>query len=187
MKEKWTEFVTMLGGDEEMARSVVKQAQDTEEKADQAGLKFKEGETDPALADKAKKGAEGTPEEEKTEPKAEAETEGDEPLTAKSFGKKFMPQIEKKMSDMLSASRKETTEKEAGLEAQITALEAKLKEAQGVIATLAGDLPRGVKAGYRASLATETVTTKEAPNTPKADPLGDMYSWMTTSLGSKPG
>ena len=119
--------------------------------------------------------------------KKEAEEEGDEPLTAKSFGKKFMPQIEKKMSDMLEEKMKGTAKKETDLETQITALEAKLKEAQGVIATLAGDLPRGVKAGYRASTAPDTVTTKEAPNTPKPDPLGDMYNWMTTSLGNHPG
>lgn len=189
MKEKWSEFVTMLGGDETMARSVVKQAQETEDKADQAGLKFKEGETaaPPVVADKAaKKGMEGSPEEETTEPKKEAAEEGDEE-TPKDFEKKVGAIVKKEIDAALAAQRKEMTEKEAGLEAQITALDAKLKEAQAVIVTLAGDLPRGVKAGYRASVAPETVTTKEAPNAPKPDPLGEMYNWMTQSLGSHSG
>lgn len=180
MKEKWDEFVTMLGGDEAMARSVVKQAQETEAKADEKGLKFKE-------AEQAEQPAPVAAEAEKA--KAETEPDGDEAAEKvdemKAFEDKFMPLIEKKMSDMIAASRKEHTEKEAGLEAQIVTLAAQLKEAQGVIQTLAGDLPRGVRAGFRASTAETTTTTKEAPNQPKADPLGEMYSWMTQSLTAK--
>ena len=62
-----------------------------------------------------------------------------------------------------------------------------LKEQQNVIMTLAGDMPRGVRNGYRASLAESTLTKKESPNQPQADPLSDMYSWMTNSLAGHPG
>jgi hypothetical protein len=133
----------------------------------------------------AEKAAEGSPEEEAAEPEAEAAAEGDY-ITHKAFAEKFMPMIEKKMSDMITASRKETTEKEAGLEAQITTLTAQLKEQQAVIVSLAGDMPRGVRAGFRASTAESTLTTKESPNAPKADPLGDFQSWITTSLSNRP-
>jgi hypothetical protein len=178
MKEKWSEFVTMLGGDEAMARSVVKQAQDTEAQADQSGLKFKEGEASPTSAVEVEIEGEGKPETEATVEKADE-------LAA--LAEKIMPLIEKKMADMIAASRKETTEKEAGLEAQIAAITAQVKEAQNVIMTLSGDLPRGVRQGFRAATAAETLTTKEAPNQPKADPLGEMYSWMTQSLANHPG
>lgn len=181
MKDKWDEFVTMLGGDKDMALSVVKQAQETEAQAAAAGITAK------AKADEPKKkGDEGSAEEEGSEPKDEAATEGDEPITPKNFGKKAMPFVKKEIDEAIALSLKGMTEKEAGLEAQIVKLEAALKETQGVIQTLAGDLPRGVRAGFRASTAETTVTMKAAANEPKADPLGDMYSWMTSSLGSKP-
>lgn len=182
MKEKWSEFVTMLGGDEDMAKSVVKQATEAEASADEKGLKFKE------------EAAQVTPEvaapvmtEKAAEPEAKPEEEAAEkPDEMAAFIEKFMPVIEKKMSDMITASRKEVAEKEAGLEAQITTLAAQVKEAQAVIVTLAGDMPRGVRAGFRASTDQSTLTTKEAPNAPKPDPLGDFQSWITTSLAQRP-
>jgi hypothetical protein len=226
MSEKWKEFVAVLGGDEALAKSVVKQAQDTEAQADSAGLKFKEGEAqaapvveDVTADEKAKKAAPKSGrkkgkglirgsssrmramfarlDESGERTSAKAAKPGDETeeedydldfeFEPDEIAEQIMPAIEKKMSEMIAASRKETTEKEAGLEAQIVALTAQLKEQQGVIMTLAGDMPRGVRNGYRASLAESTLTKKESPNQPQADPLGDMYSWMTNSLAGHPG
>ena len=47
MKEKFEEFVTLLGGDKQLAESVVSKAEQTEKEAQAQGLKFKEGDTLP--------------------------------------------------------------------------------------------------------------------------------------------
>jgi hypothetical protein len=197
MSEKWKEFVAVLGGDEALAKSVVKQAQDTEAQADSAGLKFKEGEeVAPVVAEekgekpvfeKGKKPVFPKGKTDEEEPDGDEEDGEAKPEEVDKFKKKFMPAVKKEINEMIAASRKETTEKEAGLEAQIVALTAQLKEQQNVIMTLAGDMPRGVRNGYRASLAESTLTKKESPNQPQADPLSDMYSWMTNSLAGHPG
>ena len=200
MSEKWKEFVAVLGGDEALAKSVVKQAQDTEAQADSAGLKFKEGEAPaeaaPVVAEekgekpvfeKGKKPVFPKGKTDEEEPDGDEEDGEAKPEEVDKFKKKFMPAVKKEVNEMIAASRQETTEKEAGLEAQIVALTAQLKEQQNVIMTLAGDMPRGVRNGYRASLAESTLTKKESPNQPQADPLSDMYSWMTNSLAGHPG
>lgn len=181
MKEKLDEFVALLGGNTELAQSVVQQAEATAKAAQEAGLKFKEG--DAVVDDKAAKPVvEGSPEEEKKEPPAEAAAEPDwEAMSAK-----MAPHINKMIEAKMAAAKKETTEKEAGLTAQITALQAKVKEVEAVAKTLAGDLPRSVKDGYRASQSASTITTKELPNQPAPDPLGDFYGWVTESLGHQP-
>lgn len=195
MKEKFDEFVGLLGGDAKLAQSVVNQAEQTEKAAHEAGLKFK------AKDEKKAKGEEPeTPEEDKAETEADEEAEGETP---KKFEKKMTPEkkevdyeemakglephISKMIEKKMAESRKESATKEAGLTKQIETLTAKLKEVEAVAKTLAGDLPRGVKDGYRASQSASTITTKEAPNQPAPDPLGDFYGWVTESLGHQTG
>ena len=80
-----------------------------------------------------------------------------------------------------AAAGKERTEKEAGLASQIAALETSLKEARQVIAQLTGDLPRGVKQAYRASLADDTIdSNKPLMETRKESdsPVGQIFNWL---------
>jgi hypothetical protein len=197
MKEKYDQFVALLGGNATLADSVVKQAEATQKAAQEAGLAFKAKNDKPK---DVKKGEEGSAEEEATEPETEAEAEGDAPkkfekkMTAKkeaeidytAMAAGLAPHITALIDARMAESRKETATKEAGLTSQITTLETKLKEVEAVAKMLAGDLPRGVKDGYRASQSSTTVTTKDATNQPAPDPLGDFYGWVTESLGHQP-
>ena len=88
--------------------------------------------------------------------------------------------IDEKIAAALKGVTKEYTEKEAGLSAQITALDASLKEAQKALNVLGGDLPRGVKSAYRASQSDTTID----PNKPtietakEANPIGAVFNWL---------
>ncbi len=199
MKEKFDEFVGLLGGDAKLAQSVVNRAEQTEKAAQEAGLAFKaaKDEKKKPVVDEAE-----TTDESATEAPAdeEVEAEGEAP---KKFEKKMAPAKKEAEVDYvtmaaglaphitalidarMSESRKETATKEAGLTATIETLTAKLKEVEAVARTLAGDLPRGVKDGYRASQSGKVVTVKEGDG-PAPDPLGDFYGWVTESLGNQP-
>jgi len=176
MKEKFDEFVALLGGDSTLAETVVKQAEQTEKEATAAGLKFKEikieiDTTAPAVVVEAVK-----------EVEAEAAHEVAEDTT--DYGKiadKIFPLIEEKMRDMISESRKEHTEKEAGLASQINALDTSVKEARQVIAQLSGDLPRGVKRGFIASEADITIDANKPTmetNKETTSPIGQVFNWL---------
>lgn len=198
MKEKFDEFVGLLGGDSKLAESVVKQAEATQKAAQDAGLKFKEQQA--VASDKATdmlkcpECGKDVPAGDKKCPNcgadmtaAKKENAADADMDEAQVGKMlkaFGPHIDKMIDAKMNAAKKEreaadakAAEKEAGLTAKITTLETKLKEVEAVAKTLAGDLPRGVKDGYRASQAASTITTKDAPAAPAPDPLADFYNW----------
>jgi len=173
MKEKFDEFVTLLGGDKQLAESVVSKAEQTEKEAQAQGLKFKEGDAlpDNATATAPAVVSEAAPVEAATKQEAEHEDEAEDTALIN----RLMPMIAEKVGAMIeekmSAASKETATKEAGINSKIATLETQLKEAREVIAQLTGDLPRGVKQAYRASQSESTVSetrpamqTKETAN-----------------------
>lgn len=230
MKEKLDEFVALLGGDKQLAESVVKRAEQTEKEAAEAGLKFKENESQTApvteaapVADvvtekatkkaakktKVKKGKGGakkgggkssgsgsddqtkamfarleesgerTSSKEAMEIEDDAETEVD----ADEIFDALKEDIGAMIDERLAALGKERTEKEAGLTAQIETLAAKLKEADAKLAILNSDMPRGVRAAYRASqdpatINTNTATLKEM--TAPANGLEEIFAWLAS-------
>lgn len=186
MKEKFEEFVTLLGGDKQLAESVVSKAEQTEKEAQAQGLKFKEGAalpdnataTAPAVVSKA------APVEVTTKQEAEHEDEAEDTALIN----RLMPMIAEKVGAMIeekmSAANKETATKEAGVNSKIATLETQLKEARDVIAQLTGDLPRGVKQAYRASQSEATVSeTRPAMQTKEtANPIGTIYDWLVAPV-----
>ena len=166
-KEKFDALAALLG-DTSLAESVVKQAEATEKAADDRGLKYKEGEPTPeAETDKAKSD-EGKPGEEKTEPKTEAAAEPDWEAMAKWLAPHLMKMIDEKMA----AAKKEQTDKEAGVTAQIAALETQVKE-------LIGEQPRGLRSGFRASLSEATILTDvKFKDASQGDPLDSVVDQL---------
>ena len=169
MKEKFDEFVALLGGDTQLAQSVVTAAERTDKAAQAAGITSKE--TD--------KPAEPVVVEAKQDEPAHDDEAADVALL-----ERIMPKIAEKVKAMIDekmgAAAKERTEKEAGLLAQITALDASLKEAQKALNVLGGDLPRGVKSAFRASQSETTIDpNKPAIETAKeANPIGAVFNWL---------
>jgi len=166
-KEKTDQLAALLG-DAALAESVIKQAESTEKAALDGGLKYKEtpapivAETDKAKSDEAKPG------EDKTEPKAEAAAEPDYEMMAKALAPHLMKMVEEKML----AAKKEQTDKEAGMLAQITTLETQVKE-------LIGDVPRGLRSGFRASLSEETVLKNiQFKDAAQGDPLDSVVDQL---------
>ena len=170
MEEKYDEFVALLGGDTQLAQSVVTAAERTDKAAQEAGITSKE--TDKPAEDATKEDVPAT------------EVEHDDAAADAALLERIMPKIAEKVAAMIDekmgAATKERTEKEAGLSAQITALDASLKEAQKALNVLGGDLPRGVKNAYRASQADATID----PNKPtietakEANPIGAVFNWL---------
>jgi hypothetical protein len=157
-KEKHDQLVALLG-DAALAESVISQAEATEKAALDSGLKYKEEPAPVAAeADKAKS--------EEVKPDAE------KPEAPEVAAPHLMKMVEEKMA----STRKEQAEKEAGMTAQITALETQVKE-------LYGDLPRGLRSGFRASLSEETVLK----NTQFKDAAqGDRLDSVVDQLMGKP-
>ena len=170
MKEKYDEFVALLGGDTQLAQSVVTAAERTDKAAQAAGITSKETDkpADPVVVEEVKQ---------------EEPAHDDEAVDA-ALLERLVPKIAEKVKAMIDekmgAAEKERTEKEAGLSAQITALDASLKEAQKALNVLGGDLPRGVKNAFRASQADATID----PNKPtietakEANPIGAVFNWL---------
>jgi len=170
MKEKYDEFVALLGGDTQLAQSVVTAAERTDKAAQAAGITSKETDkpADPVVVEEVKQ---------------EEPAHDDEAVDA-ALLERLVPKIAEKVKAMIDekmgAAEKERTEKEAGLSAQITALDASLKEAQKALNVLGGDLPRGVKSAFRASQSETTID----PNKPtietakEANPIGAVFNWL---------
>ena len=92
------------------------------------------------------------------------------------------------LSEQAQAKATAEAERQKAVDAQaakVTALEAQLGEAQKSLKELAGDLPRGVARGYRASQDEATVTKDERlkASIPQADPLSEFIN--TFAMGGK--
>lgn len=182
MKEKLDEFVALLGGDKQLAESVVKRAEQTEKEAADAGLKFKETESGTAPVVEAAPVAEVVTT--KAAPvEAEVETETTTEVDTGAVFDALKDKIGAMIDERLAALGKERTEKEAGLTAQIETLAAKLKEADAKLEVLNGDLPRGVRAGYRASQDPATINNNAATlkeMTAPANGLEEIFAWLAS-------
>lgn len=174
--EKVRQLTELLGGDAALTDAVLKQVDATEKSAQERGLKFK-------AAAEPKKGAEGSPEEEKTEPKAEAAAEGDKP-DYEAMAKGLAPHIGRMIEEKMRAMKEEQTTKEVGVKTALDQIAAQLKETRAIVDQLNGDLPRGVRDAYRASKDAATVTTdpKYKDNTPEQNPLGQIFNWVTSPM-----
>jgi hypothetical protein len=183
VKEKLEQLKLLVGPD--LFATVTSQAEATEKAAESAGLKFKEGEqpTDTPVEEKAK-----------TSRKVSDMTEDE-----------LVEVMNKCMDGYMERSAKTRTEKEAQADKAMNELQASLKQAQdadahiletletvkadltkskevqsksiAVLNELAGDLPRSLAKGFRASQDDSTVTTKEAPQAagPKSD---DFFAYV---------
>lgn len=187
MKEKYDEFVSLLGGDKSLAESVVKRAEQTEKEAQLAGIRAKENGAEVQPDDKKPEGEEAigaVPDKAEPEVKAEGEPPHDDAAVDAALLEKLLPAIMEKVNaaidEKLAGATKERAEKEAGLNSLIDALSKGLKETQTVVNTLNGDLPRGVKDGFRASQADSTIDTqKPTIDTAKeSNPIGNIYNWL---------
>lgn len=169
LKEKWDEFVSLVG--EEAAQSAVTTADQTDKEAQAKGLKFKEGFA-PAEAETK---AAAPPADEAEE---EMMTEKEVTRAMKALG----PHIEKMIKSYLEAGSKERAEKEAGVTAALAELKTALDANVTAVKELQGDLPRSVAAGFRATQSDATILNRETLKEKQADPLGEFLGQFGLSL-----
>lgn len=182
LKDKIQALKALLGGDDELVKTVLAKAEETEKAADAAGVEFKEADPQPV---------EPEPVEVKAEEVAEVATEEAEPkeeevevenvigdmtpdqfsgMMAEALSKALEPYTKELKSLRAAQSRKDDEAaalKEAlSLQAEtVTTLKARLDE-------LEGTQPRAANRGYRASQADETVV-KDASRVKGAKPTID--------------
>lgn len=195
----------------DQVQGLVTAAQTKEAKLEQAGVAFKSADptsdpdptttttakasadmsavTEDALPPDAENPAEDTAEGGMEEPGEEnmltmAECQQIAQMTAQAVIEQLMPHLDigKKMDEVkgmlggVAGAYSKKDAEQAELKTQIEQLTTRLKE-------LEGDQPKG--GGYRASLDTATVVTKETP-TPQADPLNDFISGFILAHGGQP-
>lgn len=166
-----------LLGDPALADTVLKQAEATEKAAQERGLKYK--------------AADALPENKEVDKPAD-EPEKDEPAAPvvdyEAMAKGLAPFFEKMIEAKMSGATKERTDKEASMAAQITTLEAALKETRKTVDVLNSDLPRGVQR-FLASEASATVAPDgkyKGMETPAPDPMGTIFAWLAQPVGVPP-
>ena len=169
LKEKWDEFIGLVGAD--AAQSAMASADQSDKEAQAAGLKFKE---QPATAEA--KAADEKPGDKPND--AEPDADADDVMIAKMV-KALGPHVEKMVKAYMDASQKEAATKEAGLMTFLEQLKAVTEANAAAVKELQGDLPRGLSGGFRASTSDVTILNKETlKDAAQADPLKGFFDGM---------
>jgi hypothetical protein len=201
LKEKVQALKALLGGDDDLVKAVLAEAEKSEKAAQESGVAFKEdekSEPEPTPETPAQPAVETV--EVKAEDEAEMgetteaeEAEEYEPvigdmspdefagMLAEAMGKALEPyQAEVKA---LKASMSKKDDSEASLREALEAQAAKVKELSSQLAELTGEQPRAATKAYRASQDDATVIKQDSTvkgRSPTADP-----AFLDFALGNK--